>query len=366
MSPRSFGDRSNTAPLNQVTSITKPQDVQCLPEEPTAQSPSGDTDRTLTGRIKRRAAKPRRKWSEEETNHLLLGVSKHGVGRWTDILEDREFKFEDRTAGDLKDRFRTCCPAELCNASKGGDGLEPAVHKNDKRPKKGLMSENILNDTDEEAEIEKSAWMQNDSDLAPKQRKSRAHRKRLEDLAELGIRGPFKKSQRRERRPFSEQDDREILLGYEKYGPHWTKIQRDPSFNLSSRQPTDLRDRLRNKYPEKFVGTEKTAMQIRDTRANNLLEPSITMAIKNSLNMPKSSLLEPQLNRSGSREDMPKWPLPSGLPEIGDPVPFQQNMPWSTDVGAGFPSGEMDISRLLLDDNQVIGEPLPTDRRGFG
>jgi len=365
ISSGSFDDRPRSEPP-QALNIAKPQETQGLTEEPSVPSPSADPDRTPTGKVKRRAAKPRRKWSEEETNHLLLGVNKHGVGRWTDILEDPMYSFKDRTAGDLKDRFRTCCPEELRSsaAPKGGDGSEqPTPPKTEKKPKKGLMSENILNDTEEEAEGEKISQGQNDSDLAPKQRKSRAHRKKLEDLAELGIKGPFKKSQRRERRPFSEQDDREILQGFELYGPHWTKIQRDPRFNLSSRQPTDLRDRLRNKYPEKFVGTEKTTMQL---RGNNLLEPSVNMAIKNSLALSKTSLLESQLNRTGSREDIPKWPLPSSLPEAGDQSSFQSSMIWSNDSGSGFPSGEMDISRLLLDDSQVIGEPLPTDRRGFG
>ncbi|KAI0162029.1 hypothetical protein GGR57DRAFT_309473 [Xylariaceae sp. FL1272] len=350
--------------------LTKPPpETQGVHEEPAVLSPSADAERTPTGKVKRRAAKPRRKWSEEETNHLLLGVSKHGVGRWTDILDDKEYNFNERTAGDLKDRFRTCCPEEL-RGSTGlkQDGLEnPArtAPKTSKKPKKGLMAENILNEPDEEFEAEKTMLGQYDYDLAPKQRKSRAHRKKMEDLAELGIKGPFKKSQRRERRPFSEQDDREILQGFELYGPHWTKIQRDPRFNLSSRQPTDLRDRLRNKYPEKFVSTEKTTMQVRESsgRSNNLLEPSVTMDIENSLNVPKTTLLEPQLNRTGSREDIPKWP---GFSEVAETTQPTQQAFWNENGPGGFPSGEMDISRLLLDDTQVMGEPLASERRGFG
>ena len=52
-------------------------------------------------------------WTEEETNNLLLGVHKHGVGRWSDILEDPSFSFNNRSGVDLKDRFRICCPDEL-------------------------------------------------------------------------------------------------------------------------------------------------------------------------------------------------------------------------------------------------------------
>ncbi|KAI0975832.1 hypothetical protein F4678DRAFT_469624 [Xylaria arbuscula] len=365
----SFEERQRSEPP-QALNFTHHAETQGHCEETTASSPPPDTERTPTGKVKRRAAKPRRKWSDMETNHLLLGVSLHGVGRWTDILEDKQFKFNERTAGDLKDRFRTCCPEELrSSAAARGDGPElPTVPKSEKKPKKGIMSENILNDTEEEVEFEKTWPGQTDSESAPKQRKSRAHRKKLEDLVELGIKGPFKKSQRRERRPFSERDDREILEGFELYGPHWTKIQRDPRFNLSSRQPTDLRDRLRNKYPEKFVGTERTTMQVRESggRGNSLLEPSVNMVIDGSLNLSKTSLLEPQLNRTGSREDILKWHS-LGVPiELGEPAQTHPVLYWPENGSGGCQAGEMDISRLLLDDNQTMSEPPSTDRRGFG
>lgn len=92
-------------------------------------------------------------------------------------------------------------------------------------------------------------------------RKRRVHRRNMEDMIKLGIQGPFKKSHRRERRPFTEQDDKEILEGLQIYGPAWTKIHRHPSFNLASRQPTDLRDRVRNKYPEIYANIEKGVFQ---------------------------------------------------------------------------------------------------------
>lgn len=373
ISSGSFDNRPHSEPP-QSLSIAKPSESSEPPEEQTNPSPPPEPERTPTGKVKRRAAKPRRKWSEEETNHLLLGVSKHGVGRWTDILDDPEYKFNERTAGDLKDRFRTCCPEELRGspAARGSASRElPPATRTRGRPGKGLMSENILNETEEEVELEQTQSAQNDSDPTPsRQRKSRAHRKKMEDLAELGIRGPFKKSHRRERRPFSEQDDREILEGFEMYGPQWTKIQRDPRFNLSTRQPTDLRDRLRNKYPERFAGTEKTTMQVREPgRGNNLLEPSVNMAIENSLHVSKSALLEPQLNRSNSKEDMPKWPLSSSLIEPGESSQqSHSSIYWNEGSGAGFTSGaigEMDISRLLLDDTQITNDP-PQERRGLG
>ena len=52
------------------------------------------------------------KWTEDETQALVEGCNKHGVGSWTQILSDSELmpRFSDRTPGDLKDRFRTYFP----------------------------------------------------------------------------------------------------------------------------------------------------------------------------------------------------------------------------------------------------------------
>lgn len=321
-----------------------------------------ESDKTNIEKIKRRAAKPRRKWSEEETNHLLLGVSRHGVGKWTTILEDPDFRFNNRTAGDLKDRFRTCCPAEL----RGQSGPRSAKAKADtsgteyvpeprSKPKKGLLLEGILIDTEELVEKEKPLPAQQDSDSPSKPRKSRAHRKKMEDLVELGIHGPFKKSHRRERRPFTEQDDKEILEGLDKYGPAWTKIQRDPQFNLSTRQPTDLRDRVRNKYPKIYLRIDKGSLQVKDTGRGDLLEPSVNTTIGNSLNPSTSNPLEPHLNRTSSKEDMPKWPLPLSLVESSESIPGISALDMHAEPSASvfmLTAGEMDISRLLLDDSR--------------
>ena len=53
---------------------------------------------------KNKVVRQRRKWSEEETKNLLRGVTKHGIGRWKEILLDPELAFDGRRAVDLKDR----------------------------------------------------------------------------------------------------------------------------------------------------------------------------------------------------------------------------------------------------------------------
>ncbi|KAJ0123193.1 myb dna-binding domain-containing protein [Diaporthe amygdali] len=390
---------SNIHPIKEFTTNVMPNVEQDASERA---APPAQQDQTATpeadkasAKVKRKAAKPRRKWSEEETRDLLLGVNKYGVGKWTSILDDPVYNFNGRTAGDLKDRFRTCCPDELrVSHSKSKESLNqeacasapPAEPKLKSKTKTALLLEDILADPEEP---QASSWekendqcapssqaqsAQQDSDSTTKPKKSRAHRKKLEDLQKMGIHGPFKKSHRRERRPFTQQDDDQILEGLQMYGPAWTKIQRDPRFDLSSRQPTDLRDRVRNKYPDTYKQIEERQIQAKETapgpsRArSNVMEPSVnTMVNENSL-----MTLEPHLNRSGSREDMMvhKWSGTATLPSHSSAVNNNPNELPGLDSyardptldGDGTDAGEqagssafignleaMDISRLLLD-----------------
>ncbi|KAF3765119.1 hypothetical protein M406DRAFT_98226 [Cryphonectria parasitica EP155] len=301
---------------------------------------SGNSASMPTNSVKRKAAKPRKKWSEEETKHLLLGVSKYGVGKWTSILDDPEYSFNGRTAGDLKDRFRTCCPDELrIGPSKTGHSSkeEPVLARSSSQTTIG----------------------QQESDSTAKPKKSRAHRKKIEDLQAMGIHGPFKKSHRRERRPFTQQDDDQILEGLQMYGPAWTKIQRDPRFDLSSRQPTDLRDRVRNKYPDMYKQIEEKQGHTKEpisggpalpsrpapsSRSNNVMEPTVN----NMINENSLMTLEPHLRQAGSREEvtMPKWAgslPPSASASTGMTGGNEQS-------ASGAFVGMMDISRLLLDE----------------
>ncbi|KAK8917365.1 telomere-associated protein 1 [Metarhizium anisopliae] len=307
-----------------------------------------------SGKSRKRAAKPRRKWSEEETKHLLLGVNRHGVGKWTSILEDPDFTFNDRTAGDLKDRFRTCCPEELRGSSKSSSQAgspRAASQEIGRRTKSGIHAENIL------IEDSPSPKEAGESDSTAKPRKSRAHRKKLEDLAELGIHGPFKKSHRRERRPFTEQDDREILEGLDIYGPAWTKIQRDARFNLSSRQPTDLRDRVRNKYPSIYQRIEKGTFNSKDApRSSNVLEPSVTMSIDSSLKRSRASSKVVRSGHNNAKEDLPTWPL--HVVDTSSYTQPPQTFDFGEASGPHFMGGEMDISRLLLDDSKMAQAPV--------
>ncbi|KAE8233016.1 hypothetical protein CF326_g1950 [Tilletia indica] len=140
-------------------------------------------------------------WSEDETNALVEGCNKHGIGNWKAMLLDKElaYRFADRTAGDLKDRFRTYFP-----------------------------------DTYHE--------------VYPNAKTHHSHRVRGKDSAGHSI---FQKVKTNQRRPFSPAEDEAIKRGYEKHGSHWSVIARDPIFS-GLRRATDLRDRFRNAFPAEY------------------------------------------------------------------------------------------------------------------
>jgi hypothetical protein len=344
---------------------------------------------------KRKSAPGRKRWTEEETSALLLGVAKHGIGNWTDIIKDTSFSFNQRSGLDLKDRFRTCCPDEL----RGKAGKSTATKPDKAKSKSSIMSQNILIAEEDQVHDQGS----NDSGLAlNRSQKSRAHRKKLEDLTQLGIRAnsPFKASDRRERRPFTEDEDRAILEGYKQYGFSWSRIQRDPKFNLQSRQPTDIRDRFRNKFSEKFK-QEVEAKKKNSESSSSSQQTSITSKSKDDfmsgmplqgqenegrvfdvLGKENLSTHQPLFPSSSNRDGLriqeiisSEMELSKALPlqqsnsmfgfkdnfvtfsdqpsmDTSDSLPYSQSFDWNSTIAAPFynNSGEMDISRLLLDE----------------
>ncbi|KAL7822806.1 hypothetical protein V8C26DRAFT_186010 [Trichoderma gracile] len=308
---------------------------------------------------RKRSSKPRRKWSEEETTHLLRGVDRHGVGKWTSILDDPDFHFNSRSAGDLKDRFRTCCPEEmrvtdvdqyqsLARRRQLRNQLRQLTSPH-KTPETATTEGGTLSDKDP------AACTPRETDDPPV-KKSRAHRMKVSDLAGLGIKGPFRRARRRERTAFSMRDDQEILQGLEAYGPSWSKIQRDKRFHLGNRQPTDLRDRVRNKYPYIYQRIEKGVFQPKDVSITNILEPMVNTTIALSFK-PRTAAAAPSLtpttngsaNRAAPQEELPKWLFQTaGSAEQPQQAPRDSDEPTPSASG-----GEMDIARLLLDDGRA-------------
>jgi hypothetical protein len=79
----------------------------------------------------------------------------------------------------------------------------------------------------------------------------------------------FAKAKRKERTPFSKVEDENLLVGFGKYGGKWSVIQKDQSLGLAHRRSTDLRDRFRNAYPDKYVEAGFKPPPTKRRRRNN-------------------------------------------------------------------------------------------------
>lgn len=186
--------------------------------------------------------KPKRnKWTDEETASLLKGVARFGIGSWTKILKCSDYKFERRTANDLKDRFRICCPDSYKGAKSSS-----AVVSSESAP----APDNPNRSGTRRDETSPLIRKQDDTSKA----KSRiTERKTTSDLQSLGINAPFTKAPRRSRHGYSPAEDAALLQGFEKHGNAWAVIRQDPDFTvLAGRKATDLRDRMRTRYPDKY------------------------------------------------------------------------------------------------------------------
>jgi hypothetical protein len=119
------------------------------------------------------------------------------------MVEDPELKFDDRSAIDLKDRFRT--------------------HFNDSYRKLYPNARTHLSSTASKptAKVENSPHL-------------------------------FDLSRSRKRRPFTAEEDAALKEGYENHGPLWATIVCHPVFKLQNRRGTDLRDRFRNAFPDLY------------------------------------------------------------------------------------------------------------------
>ncbi|RIA97975.1 hypothetical protein C1645_750932 [Glomus cerebriforme] len=155
--------------------------------------------------IRQDRRKTRQKWGAAETSLLVEGLFEHGVGNWKKILTDPKYPFgKDRTAVDLKDRFRTLYPNEY----------ENLYGKKAKR---------------------KTKKTNNDQSMVT-----------------------FEKKPHRPKNKFTPEEDNSLKLGIEKYGNSWSKIAGDQQFNLMHRRGQDLRDRCRVAYPEIYARFSKS------------------------------------------------------------------------------------------------------------
>jgi hypothetical protein len=156
------------------------------------------------------------------------------------------------------------------------------------------------------------------------------------------------KAQRRPRRNFTNEEDQALLKGFREQGPSWVSICKDEAFKEHGRTPTDLRDRLRTRFPEKYAqaglasrpSVPKPAKRTRATREESekpaespqTVTPTTTTTTKDSQTRPSSDRLERISSRTG-----PAYTLP--LPSIGD----------DSLATFGYPDDDEDADRIVLD-----------------
>ncbi|KIP06911.1 hypothetical protein PHLGIDRAFT_35738 [Phlebiopsis gigantea 11061_1 CR5-6] len=157
--------------------------------------------------------KTRKKWSMDETQMLVNGCNKWGVGNWKAILNDPELKFDNRSPVDLKDRFRTYFPDAYKHHYPNARTHLPSASSTVARASTTAKSRSLLPDG---------------SPL-------------------------FLSSRQKKRRPFTAEEDRALKEGYDKHGTVWATIVKDPVFKEQGRRSTDLRDRFRNAWPELYA-----------------------------------------------------------------------------------------------------------------
>lgn len=347
---RSNADYTEEPKLDQSAANDHSQSLSQFPADNTENTVDNlvDADEPLSPKTRGRSRKNLRRWTEQETTDLLKGVVKCGIGNWTAILQQPELKFNKRSAANLKDRFRVCCPwaygaadpneatkqvqdtlanalmnAESLTSGAGGKILLP-----DPRPKDSNTSAST-------ELVESASTKLGEQSLTPSSRSKQAppptpapgpaiespqpslpakststqSTKSKSTLSSLGISEPYFtiKSKRRSRRPFTPAEDEALLKGYAVHGFQWTLIQQDKHLNLSHRRATDLRDRFRTKFPNAYreggsvsggsIGSlqHENSNESTPTLGNNRLEKTATPPSQRLKEVPQSISLPPPL-----------------------------------------------------------------------
>ena len=208
-------------------------------------------------------------WTEDETEQLMLGVRKHGIGKWKQILADPNLHFDGRSCVDLKDRFRVRRP----DAYRDRD-----LAKEDTSNTKPSPMHEYPKDSTQVSSTDGADSGQHTPHASPKLSDtlviaapvSRPNGVPSTAPEELGqCQAIASKTSRRKRRPWTITEDNDLMRGVQRHGFQWTLIHDDPMLNLSHRKATDLRDRIRNMFPDgyKNAGTRPKREQNEGGRA---------------------------------------------------------------------------------------------------
>ncbi|KAL4773682.1 hypothetical protein BDW60DRAFT_20084 [Aspergillus nidulans var. acristatus] len=224
--------------------------------------PTQGTDLPPSPKTRGRSRKNLRKWTDEETVALLRGVMKCGIGNWKEVLAQDESSFNRRTASNLKDRFRVCCPCayRASDPNEAIQHLRDALAKTLARIEGDASATPSLTHSGSSSSFSSLDTSQNtpehhsQSDSMPETNQTLTNKVEAATGSLSVISEPYTpaKARRRSRRPFTAAEDEALLKGYAVHGFQWTLIQQDKKLNLGHRRATDLRDRFRTKFPHAY------------------------------------------------------------------------------------------------------------------
>lgn len=266
----------------------------------------------------------RNKWSHEETEFLLRGALRFGVGSWTKILNCPDYEFNNRTAIDLKDRFRVVCPE----------------HYKSGKSSKASSSSRIESDTENQPpSVTKPVKGPPAERLSPC------------SLKAMGIDQSFGKSKRRSRHGYSDAEDQALLSGFKKHGTSWASIQQDEALGLSKRTARDLRDRLRTKFPEEYA---RAGLAVRKTKPRQANDSSNSSSESDGEPGPSGSTAATTKGNMGSRTSDQQ----NGTSKDDEPHAKANN----TRKPSFFSLDEVFLGNLYGEDDADADEPITLDR----
>ncbi|KAL4791810.1 hypothetical protein BDV19DRAFT_287584 [Aspergillus venezuelensis] len=337
--------------------------------------PADESDAPLSPKTRGRSRKNIRRWSDEETVALLRGVISCGIGNWKEILALQESNFNKRSASNLKDRFRVCCPS----AYRTSDPKEAVQHIRDALAKVLLRinSDSPAKKTSVQpppteptkgpsagppglvhsgSSSSFSSCSTSHNSPEPRCQSGPEKAQRLSNKPEpaldnLGITEPYNpaKSRRRLRRPFTAEEDEDLLKGYAVHGFQWTLIQQSKELNLGHRRATDLRDRFRTKFPNAY-------------REGGSVRSSV---LQDNANRPPKGISEPQSSKQTFSEDRSSKldGLHSYMTGVVEPVlPSLAIPPTARESSTGLPSlGYPFLDEGSINDDSVDLPPLIWD-----
>ncbi|KAF3941455.1 hypothetical protein ABW19_dt0209130 [Dactylella cylindrospora] len=234
--------------MDHPTVAPTPSSPSSPSESPALSSTTGPTSPSAEPSAKpKRKNKPRMNWTDEESERLLKGVEKYGVGSWSQIIQDKSFNLGHRTNTALKDRFRTLFPVEY--------NIHNSKDKNNEQMRPGASAENpITLELDyEHAKIMKKL----NRKKCQKKEKPKEKPKRAAPVQPVTISLTTATGRRRVIRkrntPWDPEEDADLRPAFAKFKRRWRSMAADTSMAFYGRSIDDIRARFIKIYPELLV-----------------------------------------------------------------------------------------------------------------